>query len=92
MTELLSSIEAVVTHAEETWDALEGSEIATVIPVAGHLVKLWRVGHDVRDAMLRQSCAPSSLIRAFRRLRRGNACDSGLSLKMPRKPARPYSS
>lgn len=51
MNEILSSIEAVVTHAEETWDALESSEIATVIPVAGHLVKFWRVAHDVRDAL-----------------------------------------
>src|SRR6266513_2761658 len=51
MTDIPSSIEAVVTHAEETWDALESSEIATVIPVAGHIVKIWRAGHDLRDAL-----------------------------------------
>ena len=51
MTEILSSIEAALTHAEEMWDALESSEIATVIPVAGRIVKVWRAAHDVRDAL-----------------------------------------
>jgi hypothetical protein len=51
MTEILSSIEAVVTRAEDTWDALESSELATVIPVAGHIVKIWRAAHTVRDAL-----------------------------------------
>jgi hypothetical protein len=51
MTEILSSIEAAVTRAEETWDALSDSGIGEVIPAAGHIVKIWRVAHDVRDAL-----------------------------------------
>lgn len=51
MTEILSSIEAAVANAEETWDALADSGIAEVIPVAGRIVKIWRAAHDVRDAL-----------------------------------------
>jgi hypothetical protein len=51
MTDILSSVEQAVTHPEETWDALASSDIATVIPVAGRFVKVWRGIHDFRAAL-----------------------------------------
>lgn len=51
MTEILSSIEQVVTHAEETWDALEHSGIGEIMPVAGHFVKAWRAVRDIRASL-----------------------------------------
>jgi hypothetical protein len=52
MTEILSSIEEVVTHTEETWEALAHSGIAEVIPGVGVAIKVWRGAHKAADALL----------------------------------------
>jgi hypothetical protein len=49
VTDILSAVEQAVTHPEETWEALEHSALAEVIPFAGRLVKLWRAGSRFRD-------------------------------------------